>query len=210
MFKVLAVVATALLVPAVAQAAQRDNGPAAAQVAAQICANLQQQLGSTFASTYGSVDQCGQQLAGQAQALVDGCTAKGQPGTDVYRQCIQSGIADAVHKITGTNGTVTVTPSAAAVVADICNDLHGALGATCAAKLTAKAQSIIDGCVAKAQPGTSAFSACMDTAIDAAVKAQRNTIAKQACASLQHKLGKKAFAKKYGSLAKCQAKKAGG
>ncbi len=210
MFRVLAVVATTLLVPTVAQAAQRDNGPAAAQVAAQICSNLQQQLGSTFASTYGSLGQCGQQLAGQAQTLVDGCTAQGQPGTDVYRQCIQSGITEAVQKITGTTGTTTVTPSAAAVAEDICNDLHGALGSTCEAKVAATAKTVIAGCVAKAQPGTSAFSQCMDSAIDAAVKAQRKTIAKQTCASLQHKLGKSAFAKKYGSLAKCQAKKANG
>ena len=207
MVKILTVIAAALLLPVAAQAAQRDAGPAAAQVAAQICSNLQTQLGSTFTSTYGSLGQCGQQLAAEAQTIVDGCAAKGQPGTDAFRQCTQSGIADSVQKVTGSTGTTTVTPSATAVAGDICSDLHGLLGATCTTKLAGTAQTVINGCVAKSQPGTSSFSTCMDDAIDAAVLVQRKAVAKQTCASLQKKLGKAAFAKKYGSLARCQAKK---
>lgn len=221
MFKVIAVLGAALLFPAIAPAAHRDSGPSAAQVAAQICSNLQQQLGSAFSSTYGSPEQCGQQLASKAQTIVDGCTATGQAGTPAFRDCIQAGITQAVQQLTGsTSGTITLAPSSTQVAGDICGDLRQDLGATfssafgslggCKAKLVGTAQNVISGCVSKAQPGTTTFNQCMDSGIDAAVRLQRKAIAKQVCASLQRTLGKSAFAKKYGSPAKCQIKKGGG
>jgi hypothetical protein len=215
-----AVVLAVLLFPSVALAVHRDGGPAATQVAAQICGNLQQQLGTSFASTYGSVDQCGQQLTGTAQTIVDECTAKGQPGTDAYRQCIQAAIAQAVQQAVGSAGVTTmVTPSAAQVAGDICGELQMALGtafssqlgspAGCAQKLAGAAQTVIAGCASNAQPGTAAFKQCMDSGVASAVRSERAAVAKQICTTLKRKLGVSAFAKKYGSLGRCEKAKSG-
>lgn len=210
-----AIAAAALCSPAAAQAAVRDGGPQQAQVAAQICSNLQQQLGAGFASMYGTLDRCDQQVAGQAQSIIDGCASAGQPGTSGYRQCIQTGVGQAVQQITGagTGATMTPAPSAAQVAGDICGDLRSGLGASfparfgtlagCRQTLASVARIVIAACTSTAQPGTDAFKQCMDRRVAVAVTAQRATI----CANLQHKLGAKAFDKQYGSLARCKSAK---
>ena len=209
-------IAAALLLAPAASAAVRDSGPSASQVAAQICGNLQQQLGASFATKYGSLASCEQQLTSTAQSVVDGCTASGQAGTPAFHQCIQTGIANAVEQITGGGGTpVSVTPSSASVAGDICSDLHTALGngfasrfgslAGCSTKLGSSAKSVPHPCAAANQPGTGPFKDCIEAGVKSAVASELAIADKAICASLKKKLGASTFAHRYGSLGHCQS-----
>jgi hypothetical protein len=227
---VLAAIAAALLLPAGAFAAPRDNGPpqqAIDNIATAICSGLQKKLGSSFSAQYASVDACVAAQQSAASTIAGGCLSSGKPGTDAFKQCAQSGIKSAVQAAPGGTGGGNTQKQADTIAANICAGLQKKLGDAfsktysslddCKAKFAGVATSAVASCSSSGKPGSDAYKSCVQAAVKSAVDAQaaankaanvqkqKDKVAADICTALQKKLGDK-FSNRFASLADCEAK----
>lgn len=207
-----AVVAAAVLLPAGAVRALPREAPTPEQIATPACTQLQADLGSRFASAFGSFAGCVSKVAAVARSAIETCNTAADPGPCI-EQALQKGIKALV--------AAAAAPSADQLAKQMCEQLQADLGprfaakfgslAGCLSKVGSIARSAIEKCKTASAQG-----ACIEqetkTALAALARESGPTatqigdaITQAACEAAQEQLGSK-FEKQFGSLAGCRAK----